>query len=83
MFKIHVQRSVQVIRETVDIQNRLQQRHKIEVEEFLQQMESREKSYQLPDYTPSTPTDVDKYLRKGTYYLDHINSNFHRFYLRK
>eukprot|EP00128_Syssomonas_multiformis_P001332 Colp12_sorted_trinity150504_noHs@31826 len=60
-----------------DVKDRLASRHWIAPEEFDKTMQLRDETHNLRDYRPTTPVDS---MFPATFYIEHVDSMFRRFY---
>lgn len=65
------------MRESLNLQKRLEQRRFVEVDEYLEVMKLRERTHSLASYKPIGSTDD---LFPGTYYLAEVDSKKRRKY---
>lgn len=79
MFSVKIRKSVDHIKDALNLQERLAQRVALDPAEFHETLDKREREYTKFDYQPSEP--VDHYF-PGTYYLDKVDELHRRTYSR-
>ena len=79
LFSLHVDSSLQHIRNNVNVEQILNSRNKVDTSSYTEMMKEKESSHNF-NYSPQHSTDS---LNNGTFFLDNVDNLGRRFYKQK